>query len=57
MWSLLKRAAWSVPVAIAVTDRVATVVRVDGASMSPTFNPEVASSRFGGRAPPELRSL
>ncbi|KAF5833879.1 mitochondrial inner membrane signal peptidase [Dunaliella salina] len=39
MWSLLKRVAWSVPVAIAVTDRIATVVRVDGASMSPTFNP------------------
>lgn len=36
----LKQVAWTIPVAIAFTDCVACVIRVDGQSMQPTLNPE-----------------
>lgn len=39
----LKQVAWSVPVAIAFTDCVACVIRVDGQSMQPTLNPDTDS--------------
>jgi len=36
----LKQVAWSLPVAIAFTDCIACVIRVDGQSMQPTLNPD-----------------
>lgn len=41
--STLKASAWWVPIAIAGTDLVATVIRVEGESMQPTLNPEGAT--------------
>lgn len=35
---------WSVPVAIATTDLLASVIRIDGQSMAPTLNPDAAST-------------
>jgi signal peptidase I len=42
-----KQVAWSMPVAVAFTDLVANVVRVEGPSMSPTFNPGASTSGRG----------
>ncbi|KAJ9530392.1 hypothetical protein QJQ45_000766 [Haematococcus lacustris] len=39
----LLHVAWCVPVAAAFTDACASVVRVDGTSMQPTLNTDIAS--------------
>lgn len=39
-----KSLAWSIPVAVAFTDCIASVIRVDGTSMQPTLNPEGSAS-------------
>lgn len=44
MLALARRAAWSIPIGITFTDLVGTVIRVEGASMQPTFNPPESTS-------------
>ncbi len=39
-----KQVAWSLPIGIAFTDLVASVVKVEGPSMQPTFNPDLRMS-------------
>lgn len=34
-----RQVLWSVPVAVAFTDLVGSVIKVEGVSMQPTFNP------------------
>ena len=46
MSSFLRQFLLSLPVGIAFTDLVCSVVRVDGASMQPALNPEGASSDY-----------
>lgn len=41
MLGLVRQVVWTVPVGIAFTDLIATVARVDGPSMQPTFNPDM----------------
>lgn len=41
----LRRLLWSVPITITFTDVVASIIRVDGASMQPTLNPKGAEGR------------
>lgn len=41
-----KRVAWLMPVCIMCNDRLATIVRVDGASMQPTLNPGATGSEW-----------
>jgi signal peptidase I len=44
MRQFVRQFLFSLPVGIAFTDLVASVVRVDGASMQPTLNPEGSDS-------------
>lgn len=41
---VIKKGVWLVPVGIAFTDCIASILRVEGASMRPTLNPDGASS-------------
>jgi len=38
---IVKQIAWTVPITVAFTDLVASVVKVEGPSMQPTFNPQL----------------
>lgn len=40
---LAKQLAWTLPVGLAFTDLVASIVKVEGPSMQPTFNPNLGS--------------
>eukprot|EP00878_Enallax_costatus_P026389 GHUV01028321.1.p1 GENE.GHUV01028321.1~~GHUV01028321.1.p1 ORF type:complete len:168 (+),score=18.52 GHUV01028321.1:205-708(+) len=42
--SMIKKGIWLVPVGIAFTDCIASVLRVEGASMKPTLNPDGSAS-------------
>ena len=40
----VKQLAWTFPITVAFTDLVASVVKVEGPSMQPTFNPDLNRS-------------
>lgn len=38
---IAKQIAWTIPITVAFTDLVASVIKVEGPSMQPTFNPQI----------------
>ena len=42
MLTYVKQLVWTVPIAIAANDLIASVMRVDGPSMQPTLNPDLS---------------
>ena len=38
---IAKQIAWTIPITVAFTDLVASVIKVEGPSMQPTFNPRI----------------
>ena len=43
MWARVRPVVWAVPVAVTVTDLLGSVIKVEGVSMQPTFNPPGAT--------------